>query len=149
VLLGAFLVAYDGKERLNYFTPQEQAAAAFVYRHAPPDTLLIDGTNNYPYMFENYERFVPVSISREPVASQARVLAHPAAVLASWMADPRYRDAYVILTRSQRIEVEMDGVMPPGSLEEIERALRRSRRFRVAFHNRDATVFTLAAGGGR
>jgi O-antigen/teichoic acid export membrane protein len=144
LVLGTFLVAYYGKERSNYFTPQEVSAARYVDTHAPPGSLLIDGTNNYPYAFKNYERFVYVSISLEPPDSQARVLQNPVGVLSAWMGDRSYRAAYLILTRSQSIDVEANGAMRAGSLTAIERALLSSPRFRVVFHNRDATVFTLA-----
>jgi hypothetical protein len=144
-LLGAFLVAYYGKERQNYFTPSEVTAARYLYTHAPPGALLIDGTHNYPAQFENYERYRYVSISREPAASRARLLAHPGVVLASWMR-PR-RSAFVILTRSQEVEADELGSMPHGSITRIERALSASRRFRVVLRNRDAAIFALARGG--
>jgi hypothetical protein len=146
-LLGGFLVAYYGKERLNYFTPQEVAAARFVDTRAPAHSLLIDGTNNYPFAFKNYERFTYVSIALEPRSSWSQVLAHPVAVLSRWMHDPRYRSAYLILTRSQDIEVESYGDLPRGSLDRVRAALLASPQFRVAFRNRDATVFTLARAG--
>lgn len=148
LVLGAFLIAYYGKERLNYFTPSEVAAALYVDTHAPPGSLLVDGTNNYPYAFKNYERFVYVSIALEPRASQARLLANAVAVLSDWMSNTSYRAAYLIITRSEKIEVEELGVMPAGSLDAIEHALLASPRFRVVFRNRDATVFSLAAGRG-
>jgi hypothetical protein len=143
LLLGGFLVAYYGKERINYFTPQEVAAAKYVDTHAPPGSLLIDGTNNYPYAFKNYERFTYVSVALEPASSWPRILANPVGVLYTWMSDPRYRSAYVLITRSQKIEVEADGDMPAGSIDRIERALNASGRFRVAYRNRDAEVLML------
>ncbi len=44
-----------------------------------------------------------------------------------------------------KAEVAEQGVMPPGSLDRIERALSRSRRFRTVVRNRDAVVFVPAA----
>jgi hypothetical protein len=144
VFLTAFLVAYYGKEHQYYFTPAEVSAARYVYTHAPSGALLIEGTHNYPAQFKNYERLDYVNISREPTASRGRLLAHPATVLAEWMSDPSRNGAFVIITRSQKIEVSELGVLPPGSLDRIERALRASPRFAAVFHNRDATVFALA-----
>jgi hypothetical protein len=145
LVLGVFLIAYYGKERMNYFTPQEVAAARYVDTHAPPDSLLVDVTNNYPFSFKNYERFVYVSIALEPPTSQARLLAAPAAVLSDWLDNPSYRDGYLIITRSQKIELEEDGAMPVGSIGAIERALLSSPRFRVVFRNRDAVVFSRSS----
>ena len=144
VLLAAFLVAYYGKEHQYYFTPAEVSAARYVYTHASSGTLLIEGTHNYPAQFKNYERLDYVTIAREPPASRKRVLAHPATVLAEWMSDPARNGAFVIITRSQKIEVSELGALPPGSLDRVERALRASPRFTAVFHNRDATVFALA-----
>jgi GT2 family glycosyltransferase len=142
LILGVFLVAYYGKERSNYFTPQEVAAARYMDTHAPSDSLLIDATNNYPFSFKNYERFVYVPIAEEPTASRDRVLADPATVLSNWANSGTYRAAYVIITRSQKIDVEANGTLPPGSVDAIQNALLASSRFRVVFRNRDATVFS-------
>ncbi|MDX6664871.1 MAG: hypothetical protein QOG68_1077, partial [Solirubrobacteraceae bacterium] len=142
ILLGAFLVAYYGKERQNYFTPDEVTAARYLYTRAPAGALLIEGTHNYPNQFANYERFEYVTISREPTASRNRVLADPVGVLTSWMAP--HPAAFVILTRSQETEVDELGGMPPGSVTRIERALSDSPRFRIVLRNRDAVIFALA-----
>jgi O-antigen/teichoic acid export membrane protein len=144
LLLGAFLVAYYGKEHQNYFTPSEVAASRYVYTHGPPGSLLVEGTHNYPAQFKNYERFRYVTIAREPAASRARLLARPAAVLTDWMSDSALSAAYLIITRSQKVEVDELGSLPRGSLDRIERALLASPHFRVVFRNRDATVFSLA-----
>jgi hypothetical protein len=144
LLLGGCVVAYYGKERQYYFTPDEVAAARYVYAHAPTGTLLVEGSRNYPGAFANYERFDNVAISREPPGSQARVIAHPAAVLWEWMTDPAHRSALLIITRSQKAEVAELGTMPSGSLDRIERALSRSPRFKVVVRNRDAVVFAPA-----
>jgi hypothetical protein len=60
------------------------------------------------------------------------------------MEDGRYTAAYLIITRSQKAEVEEEGFMPAGSVDKIERALMQSRRFKVILANHDATIFTLA-----
>jgi hypothetical protein len=66
-------------------------------------------------------------------------------VLSEWLSDPRYADGYVLITRSQEIEVDAHGPMPAGSLQSIESALRRSPEFSVAIDTGDATVFVLRA----
>ena len=92
VMVGAFLLAYYGKERQYHFTPAEVAASRYVYAHAPPGSLLIEGTRNYPGQFENYERLDYVTLSREPSSSHARFVARPVEVMSEWMsAHPRRR----------------------------------------------------------
>jgi hypothetical protein len=66
-------------------------------------------------------------------------------VLSDWLADPRYTDSYVLITRSQEIEVDAQGPMPARSLQSIESALRRSPEFQVALDTGDATVLVLRA----
>ena len=148
-LLAGFVVAYYGKDRQFYFSPQEVAASRLVYEHAPRGALVIEGTRGYPGQFRNYERLDYVTLSREPRDSQARVLAHPVGRLSDWIDDPPRPGAYVIITRSQKAEVAELGVMPHGSLDRIERALARSRRFRTLVRNRDAVVFVPVPRGSR
>ncbi len=145
VLMAGFLFAYFGKERQYYFTADEVAAAEYVFQNGVDNTLLIEGSANYPSQFVNYERFVYVPISREPVETHARILADPVGVMEYWMSnDVDYADSYLIITRSQKAEVDATGVMPPGSLDEIENALLASPLFEVVIHNDNATVFRLA-----
>lgn len=145
-LLAGFLVAYYGKERFYYFTPQEIAAAERVYRAAPEGSLLIQGTRNVPVQFENYERLTYVTLSDESAATQREVIARPAQVLGDWMEHGGWSAAYVLITRSQRLDAAGLGKLPPGALEGIEAALARSPRFHVE-RLPDATIATLAEDG--
>ena len=143
-LLPGFLFSYYGKEQQNYFTAGEVAAVAWVSDHGRPGSLLVEASRNYPAQFRNYERFTYVPIDREPPESSGSLVADPADRLDDWLRDPRYTDAYVLLTRSQEFAVEASQSLPPGSVDRIESALRRSPRFVVAFSNADAVVFALA-----
>ena len=143
-LFGGFLLAHFGKDRSYHFSKEEVAAATFLDRTAESPTLLVEGNRNYPAQFLNYERFVYVPISEEPDGTVRTILADPVNRLEGWLADSRFTHAYVLITRSQKADVEAEGNLPRGSLESIESALRNSTRFVVAFENRDATIFTLA-----
>ena len=147
VLVG-FLFAYYGKDRQYYFTPDEVAASEYLYEHAPDNSLLIQGTVNYPSQFKNYERFDYVLLAAEEPDTKREFLAAPADVLEDWMSNPEYEDAYVIITRSQIAEIEALGEMPQGSLERIRASLLASPEFDVVVRNPDAVVFTLARQDG-
>lgn len=153
LLLVGLCFAYYGKERMYYFSRDEVAAATYLYDVAPAGSLLLDGTWNHPSAFRNYEQYTYTSLVLQPSGSpvplrqQAALRAHPAAVIADLMANSRYRASYLIITRSQKADVDMMGWMPAGSLDRIERALEQSRQFRVIYANRDATIFTLAPKG--
>ncbi|WP_210443334.1 hypothetical protein [Nocardioides sp. SYSU D00065] len=139
------LVAQFGNDRQYHFTDEEVAAAEYVYDNAPPGTLLVEGSRNYPSQFRNYERFTYVPISREDPEDIARILRDPVGTMARWLGDTdTYRASYLIITRSQIAATTARGEIPGDGLVAIEEALRSSPRFRVAFENRDATVFELA-----
>jgi hypothetical protein len=157
LLSGALLVglffAYYGKERMYYFTKNEVAASQYLYNTAPQGSLFLDVTSNYPGAFHNYEYYTyqsilgnisadTTSISR---TQQLRLLRHPAEVISQMMEHGTYTAAYLIITRSQKADVEEGGLMPAGSLDMRERALMQSRRFKVIFANNDATIFKLAS----
>ncbi len=147
VLLVGFLFAYLGKEASNYFTPGEVEVATWLYEHAPPNTLLVEGSRNYPGSSRNYENFRYVAIGREPADSQARIQADPEAAMYRWMSDDRYAASYLLITRSQKMAEASVPSMPPGLLDEVESTLRASPRFEVVQQNSDAVVFALAGGG--
>jgi hypothetical protein len=143
MLLPGFLLAYYGKEQQNYFPSAELQVVEWVDDNARPGSLLVEGSRAYPAQFRNYERFTYVAIDREPPESFSSLLADPAYELDDWLSNPRYSDAYVLITRSQKIAVDSEQSMPEGSLDRIETALRRSVYFRVAHETSDGVVFTL------
>jgi hypothetical protein len=147
VLIGGFTFAYYGKETWSYFTPSEVKAADLVYSQAPAGSLLVDGTLSYPVQFENAERFTYVTLGTEPPQSINQVLRDPAGVLHGWLSDTRYKQGYLLITRSQIAEVDATGGMPRGSLQRIERLILASHQFKVLFHDADALLVTVPRTG--
>ena len=145
LVLPGFLLGYYGKERHNYFTDKEIAAARWVADTARPGSLLVEGDVNYPRQLAGAEKFAYVPIAYEP--SVERVLGDPATSLHEWLSDPRYTDGYVMITRSQKIGAEMDGTLPRGALTQLEGELVTSPLFKIVHRSRDATVFTLSDYG--
>jgi O-antigen/teichoic acid export membrane protein len=143
VLIAGFSFAYFGKESWSDFSPGEVRAAQIVFSKAPPNSLLIDGTLSYPTQFENTERFTYVTLGSEPAQSLKQVLADPVAVLHGWMADSRFAQGYLIITRSQIAEANGTGVLPRGALDRIERLLLASHSVTVLYHDRDALLVTV------
>jgi hypothetical protein len=143
LLLPGFLLAYYGKEQQNYFTPAEVRAVQWLDDQARPGSLLVEGSKNYPAEFRNYERFTYVSIDREPPESYEPLLVDPAYELEDWLSNSRYSDAYVLITRTQKIGADSDHYLPTGALDRVETALRKSPMFRVAYDTGDAVVFVL------
>ncbi len=144
-LLPGFFLAYYGKERMFYFTPQEVQASDYLFNTAPAGSLIVSGSDNWATQYKNYEMYTYVPISREPRDSRLDITAHPVDALTRWMSDPKYPATYLIITRSQKAAVDMLGLMPAGSMSRLENALRSSSQFRVVYENRDATIFTVAS----
>lgn len=144
LLFAGFNLAYYGKDQMYFFTGEEVAASEFLYEHAPANTLLIEGSRNYPSQFRNYENFTYVPLSREDPENQVNWLEDPVDVFTRWMRNNNYNAAFLVLTRSQRAEVDARlTTLPAGSLVKIEAALRASPQFSVIYSNRDAVIFTL------
>jgi hypothetical protein len=144
LMIGSGLAQF-GNDRQYYFSAEEVAAAEFVYDNAPPDSLLIEGSRNYPSQFRNYERFTYVPIAREDPEDIQRILDDPVREMTRWMSDTdTYRASYLIITRSQIAATKARGEIPGNGLLAMAEALRSSPEFRVVFVNRDAIVFELA-----
>lgn len=140
-LMLGFVMANNGKDRQYWFSRAEVAAAAWLYEHAPPGSLLIEGSRNYPSQFRNYENFVYVPLSEEAPQVRAEILAQPEEVLGRWLSG--YAHGYVVITRSQKAGVDDLGVMPTGALERIEQALTASPSFHLIHATSDARIFVL------
>jgi hypothetical protein len=143
VLAPAFLLAHFGKDGHYRFTPEEVEAASWLYDRAPEDSLLIEGSRNYPTQFLDYEHFTYLPIDREDLSVRQDLLRRPIGTITRWMSYDDYDAAYLLLTRSQEREAEALGTRPEGMLDDLEATLRASRRFVVTFENRDAVIFEL------
>jgi hypothetical protein len=139
--------AYYGKDQQYYFTPNEVAATSYLESIAPPGSLIVEGTSNYPLRYRNHTlRTQHVAFVREPHEALVKILADPVTVFVRWMSNKEYPASYLIITRSMKAEVDMLGTMPARSLDAIEAALLKSSYFRVLYENPDAKIFVLADG---
>ncbi len=143
MLFIGFLFAYYGKDQWNYFTPNEVAASDYLFNNAPPGTLVIEGSRNYPSEYRNYSRFTYLMLSRE-IPLDAKLVTDTTATLARWMSESKYSAAFVIISRSQILEEHGLGEIPIGTLENIKQTLLDSPLFRVVYRNDDVIIFRLA-----
>lgn len=147
VILPCFFLAHFGKDRQYAFSSEEVAAATWLYETAPAGAVIVEGSRNYPSLFLRYEQFTYVPIDQEPTESWEAVLANPAYRLRLWLDQPDAPATYLVLTTSQSIDIDSVGPLPPGSIDDIESALRESNDFRVVYENDDAVILQLAAVG--
>jgi GT2 family glycosyltransferase len=146
VLFAGLLFGYYGKERQNYFSKDEVRATEYVYRVAPPGSLLIGGLNNYPFPFRDYERYTYAALANTDPPGRRHAISDPVEAIERMAASSDSPAAYVLITRSQKAIADETGVLPRGSLDRIERALAGSSAFRLLYANRDASLFLRKEG---
>ena len=138
-----FLFANNGKDREYRFAPDEVATAYWLYSTAPAGSLLIEGARSYPSQFLNYENFTYVPLSEENEEVKARIVADPEKILARWLSDETRTEAYFFITSSQKAYLEAQGILPPGTVDRIEKTLLASPRFTLVKSSPNAKVFKL------
>lgn len=143
VLLAGLVIVYYGKERAYHFSKDEVAAANYLFTKAPPGSLFVDGTENYPWAFRDYERYRYVQIALQPAQDRVRILQDPAAGVKRLVAENGGGRAYVIITRSQEADTEMTGMLLANSLQRVSRALTSSPGYRVVYRGPDAVIFAM------
>jgi hypothetical protein len=148
-LIGAFLVARYGNERMDAFTSDEVSAVQVAYDVVPRDAVLMAGGTNTPWKFERYRDVHhkvlladPVFRQQEPSALRPGPLAD--AVAASLRRAAGKRTAsYLLLMRSQDAGAELLGTVRPGVLERVRTAVGRSSQFKPVYVTPDAQLYKL------
>lgn len=139
-LAAPLCLAYYGKERANYFSPQEVAASEWLYSHAPGGSLLISAEWNLPWGFTHYEDYYYTSLEGLPTPDRAALTTSPMVEISRAMVN-QPGPTYVILTRSQIVYARYTGVLPTAGITALTTALQRDPSFRVVYHNPDAIIF--------
>jgi hypothetical protein len=140
LLLGSFFFTRYGNEQFESFTAGEVDAVQYLYRTAPPGSLLLAAAPNLPWRFQDVEKYDYQSL---PVRT---VIGPDIETIAGLMANEKYPGAYLILTRSEEAFAAADSGLPPAAWERFEETLTASGRFRLAFTAEDAMIFTLNPG---
>jgi hypothetical protein len=145
VLLGGFLFARYGNERIEHFTTEELAAVRHLYEVAPRGSLLLAATPDLPWKFQDYVSYDyrTVGSLKSSRGGGNGELVKP---VLSIMRQHRRPGAYFIITRSNRADAEARGILPPGSLDRLEQALRRSPGMQLIYANQDARIYALRPG---
>lgn len=140
-----FCFAYYGKEKMNYFTPDEIAASHWLYDHAPAGSLVLAASANYPWAFTHYNTYTYLFLEDLPPEQRRQLATDPVGVLIQDLG--RQRPAFVVLTRSQILEASYTGTLPAGAISSLEADLPAAPGFRTVYRNTDATIFELAGPG--
>jgi hypothetical protein len=159
VLLGGFVFARYGNERMVYFSRDEVRATQQLYRIAPPGSVLVSVTPTLPWRQVRYAAYryrrltgtkrgvfqtkgIPANtdISTDIGTRDEGLLVRQTAAR---MRPPGGFPAYIIFTRAQIAELDMFGPWAPGATARAQRILTASPRFKVVYRNKDATILTL------
>ena len=152
-LLIGFLFSYYGKEKMNYFSPQEVEAADYLAVHAPAGSLIIAELPNYADALDEYEKSTRVWLVPEPPDVEIKLLSQLDPVKAiqdaakGWTKGP----VYYILTESELAEIQTEGIIPPAALRSLVNGLTPQNGFEPVYRNADAGVYRISAsivGGG-
>lgn len=177
ILIPSFIISYYGKERMNYFSPNEVIAAEFIFNNAPKGSLIMDGVFDWPRQYTHYEDYNYLSLSLLPPDQIRKVLQNPALNLSYYMdvAAPgavfvnpttgKYGDiepnlpgvqgkadypaAYFVITRAQLAETEMTGSLPQNWYSIITSSLTHSANFKLVYSNPDAVIYQYIDLGER
>ena len=141
VLIGGFTVSYYGKERANYFTPAEVTASEQLFASAPPGSVILAATPDFPGAYTRFWEHEHEWFGLEKPQLRLAATDDAAHALANIMAAHPSHPGYVILTRSQQADSDQTGLFPPGAVNRMEENLDSSPLFTVVYRNQEATVY--------
>jgi hypothetical protein len=148
-LAALFMFARYGNEKIDNFTRDEQKAVVKLYALAKPGSILVAGTGNLPWKYEEYAAHRYRLVIQMPhwsataTAAASQNLTPLLADIRDTMSASKPR-AYLIIARSEEAEVDQLGYGTRGSLALVATAIRRSPLFTTVYTNPDASIFTVA-----
>ncbi len=140
-LMVGFSLAYYGKERMNYFTPEEIASTRWLYDHAPYASLIVSPTPDYPWAFAHYERYDYGFLDALPPETRRALARSPMPIVEKAMGSGNRLNAYFIETRSTDVAARYSAVFPPGALSRLHAAMDRAPTMRLVYRNRDVSIY--------
>ncbi|MFC9127054.1 glycosyltransferase [Streptomyces sp. NPDC057099] len=145
----AFVPAYSGKDRINYFPPQEVALVRQLFDQAPDGSLVVAANRNYPLAYDSYWSVDHYWFLDDARSHVDRIVQKPAATLASDMAGvERPARAYFLLTQGQSANSEMNGQLTKAQLDRIRKSVAASPRFRLVAQNSAGWLYVLKQSEG-
>lgn len=143
-LLTGLIFSYYGKERANYFTSAEIAAARYLSAVAQPGELILAPNDNFPGAYIDYPDHPHVWFAEQNPGIARLVLADPVQELATLSTGSPDLTSYVILTRSQAASSAQSGSLPADAFAAISTALKSSPASSIVYQNSDAVIFRLS-----
>jgi hypothetical protein len=146
-LLVGLVVARNGNERADYFTRGDVSTVRELYRLAPPGSMLVAGSWNLPWKFQDYEGYRYVFLGPSQWELTAAHNDDPAEAVRSTEALMRGQPAgraFLVLTRSEEADLELFGFARRRTFARFEQAIDRSPRFKRVYATGDGRIYVLA-----
>jgi hypothetical protein len=144
----AFVPSYSGKDRISYFPPAEVDLVQQVFDQAPDNSLVVAADRNYPLAFDQYWRVDHYWFLDDAREHVDLIVRDPAATLARDMSAVESPGrAYLLFTRGQFADAEMNGLLADGRLSRIEQAVAASPLFERVAGNGAGSVYVLKEAG--
>jgi GT2 family glycosyltransferase len=154
-LTTCLLLAYFGLELMNRVDPDDVASAAWFERHAPPDSLLVGVTTNFPLRLSAryaaiYDKDYPgpPSLTEHAVYRRRRLGRADLPRIERTLRGFGARHTFFTLTASQERYARLYGLLAAGSMTSLDGALRASPDFRLVYRRGSSSIFAFQPGRG-
>jgi hypothetical protein len=150
LLAAASVVSRYGNARFDMFRPGEVTAVAMVYRVAHPGDALISGAHPTPWRYRDYAAYRHTNL-QTLCPTGTGVTGCYKAVLAAARRSPS-GGGLVLITRTNRESLRIQGMMSPAELGQLERGLERTPGVTVLLNTADAQLYDVRhdrSRGGR
>ncbi|MFI5915944.1 hypothetical protein [Dactylosporangium sp. NPDC051541] len=143
-LVAPFLLAYYGQEKINRVTGEDVAAVRWFYDHATPGEWLCFAAPSLPSRVTgNYVDF-PVRSDTDPnLLSSEEFKKDPSVENVLRFLDGVDGDPYLVFTHSQQDYLELFGIMPPATYQDLRRRLDESPRLRRVYRTDQTSIWQL------
>jgi len=152
-LATCLLFAYFGLELMNRVDPDDVAPARWFERNAPSDSVLVGVTTNFPLRLSAryptvYDRDYPgpPSVTEHALYRSHRLGAADLPRIERTLRGFGSPHTFLTLTASQERYARLYGLLRPGSLQSLSRALRASPDFRLVYRRGSSTIFVYRPG---
>jgi hypothetical protein len=147
----AFVPAYFGAEEINTIPKGQIEASEYFYDHATEGSVLLLSGPNFPVRYgATYRYYAGPQSDFDPNLLRVdrfryRDLGANDIPDVISLIHQYARSGYMVFSSSQFEYAKVFQLTPPGALNDLEAAIRRSPRFRVWYQSRDARIYELVS----
>jgi hypothetical protein len=150
MLLGGFLFARYGNERMDYITHREVKAIHHLYAIAPPGSVIVGLSPYMPWndrAIEQYDLESEFTLDLQPSWARRPLLERgDVQPVVQKLQSYCPRRSYFIVTREQMAAMELYSGVPHPQIVRLHEQLLATPRLRLIFNNGDAQILVLRHG---